>query len=88
MSLDKIKIFSGNANPQLSVEIISNLNVAQGKAMVGGTTAVILAAEERFNASTIISNSIKVSAGDGPQVGCKTNTSQPRGFLKLCLDKT
>jgi ribose-phosphate pyrophosphokinase len=35
MSLDKIKIFSGNANPQLSGEIISNLNVAQGKALVG-----------------------------------------------------
>ncbi|BAS68345.1 ribose-phosphate pyrophosphokinase [Bathymodiolus septemdierum thioautotrophic gill symbiont] len=34
MSLDKIKIFSGNANPQLSGEIISNLNVIQGKALV------------------------------------------------------
>lgn len=35
MSLDKIKIFSGNANPQLSGEIISQLNIAQGKALVG-----------------------------------------------------
>lgn len=35
MSLDKIKIFSGNANPQLSGEIISQLNVVQGKALVG-----------------------------------------------------
>lgn len=35
MSPDKIKIFSGNANPQLSGEIISNLNVVQGKALVG-----------------------------------------------------
>ncbi|VVM21835.1 Ribose-phosphate pyrophosphokinase (EC [uncultured Gammaproteobacteria bacterium] len=35
MSLDKIKIFSGNANPLLSGEIISSLNVAQGKALVG-----------------------------------------------------
>ena len=35
MSLDKIKIFSGNANPELSGEIISQLNVAQGKALVG-----------------------------------------------------
>ncbi|WP_190600512.1 ribose-phosphate pyrophosphokinase [Candidatus Vesicomyidisocius sp. SY067_SCS001] len=34
MSLDKIKIFSGNANPELSREIISNLNVVQGKALV------------------------------------------------------
>ncbi|WP_369176992.1 ribose-phosphate pyrophosphokinase [Candidatus Thiodubiliella endoseptemdiera] len=34
MSLDKIKIFSGNANPQLSGEIISNLGVVQGKALV------------------------------------------------------
>ncbi len=34
MSLDKIKIFSGNANPELSGEIISTLNVAQGKALV------------------------------------------------------
>ncbi|ABL01905.1 ribose-phosphate pyrophosphokinase [Candidatus Ruthia magnifica str. Cm (Calyptogena magnifica)] len=35
MSLEKIKIFSGNANPELSGEIISNLNVVQGKALVG-----------------------------------------------------
>ena len=35
MSLDKIKIFSGNANPELSGEIISQLNVMQGKAFVG-----------------------------------------------------
>lgn len=35
MSLDKIKIFSGNANPELSGEIISQLNVTQGKALVG-----------------------------------------------------
>ncbi|CAC9435812.1 Ribose-phosphate pyrophosphokinase [Bathymodiolus heckerae thiotrophic gill symbiont] len=35
MSLDTIKIFSGNANPLLSDEIISSLNVAQGKAIVG-----------------------------------------------------
>ena len=35
MSLDKIKIFSGNANPQLSGEIFSQLNIAQGKAIVG-----------------------------------------------------
>ena len=35
MSLDKIKIFSGNANPLLSGEIISSLNVMQGKALVG-----------------------------------------------------
>ncbi len=35
MSLDKIKIFSGNANPQLSGEIISQLNVIQGKAFIG-----------------------------------------------------
>lgn len=34
MSLDKIKIFSGNANPQLSGEIISQLNIIQGKALV------------------------------------------------------
>jgi ribose-phosphate pyrophosphokinase len=34
MSLDKIKIFSGNANPELSGEIISSLNVVQGKALV------------------------------------------------------
>ena len=31
----KIKIFSGNANPELSGEIISQLNVIQGKALVG-----------------------------------------------------
>ena len=35
MSLDTIKIFSGNANPLLSGEIISSLSVAQGKAVVG-----------------------------------------------------
>ncbi len=35
MSLDKIKIFSGNANPELSGEIFSQLNIAQGKAIVG-----------------------------------------------------
>jgi len=35
MSLDKIKIFSGNANPELSGEIFSQLNIAQGKALVG-----------------------------------------------------
>ena len=35
MLLDKIKIFSGNANPQLSGEIFSQLNLAQGKAIVG-----------------------------------------------------
>jgi ribose-phosphate pyrophosphokinase len=35
MSLDKIKIFSGNANPQLSGEIFSQLNIAQGKALIG-----------------------------------------------------
>ncbi len=35
MSLDKIKIFSGNANPELSGEIISSLNIPQGKALVG-----------------------------------------------------
>lgn len=34
MSLDKIKIFSGNANPQLSGEIISQLNITQGNALV------------------------------------------------------
>lgn len=34
MSIDKIKIFSGNANPQLCDEIISGLNVIQGKALV------------------------------------------------------
>ena len=35
MSLDKIKIFSGNANPQLSSEIIDNLKINQSKAFVG-----------------------------------------------------
>ena len=35
MSLDKIKIFSGNANPQLSGEIFSQLNISQGKALIG-----------------------------------------------------
>ncbi|SFV77184.1 Ribose-phosphate pyrophosphokinase [hydrothermal vent metagenome] len=35
MSLDTIKIFSGNANPLLSGEIISSLSLAQGKAIVG-----------------------------------------------------
>ncbi len=35
MSLDTIKIFTGNANPVLSGEIISSLNVVQGKALVG-----------------------------------------------------
>lgn len=35
MSLDKIKIFSGNANPQLSGEIITQLGVVQGRALVG-----------------------------------------------------
>jgi len=35
MSLDKIKIFSGNANPQLSGDIFTQLNLAQGKAVVG-----------------------------------------------------
>ena len=35
MSLDTIKIFSGNANPLLSGEIISSLNVIQGKALIG-----------------------------------------------------
>lgn len=35
MSLDKIKIFSGNANPELSGEIFTQLNIAQGKAIVG-----------------------------------------------------
>jgi ribose-phosphate pyrophosphokinase len=34
MSLDTIKIFSGNANLQLSGEIISNLDVIQGRALV------------------------------------------------------
>ncbi len=35
MSLDKIKIFSGNANPLLSAEIILSLNTRQGKALIG-----------------------------------------------------
>jgi len=35
MSLDKIKIFSGNANPHLSNEIIDNLKISQSKAFVG-----------------------------------------------------
>ena len=35
MSLDKIKIFSGNANPHLSSEIIDNLKISQGKVFVG-----------------------------------------------------
>lgn len=35
MSLNKIKIFTGNANLALSSEIISSLNVVQGKAFVG-----------------------------------------------------
>ena len=35
MSLDKIKIFSGNANPGLSSEIIDNLKISQSKAFVG-----------------------------------------------------
>ena len=35
MSLERIKIFSGNANPDLSSEIISNLNINQSKAFVG-----------------------------------------------------
>jgi len=35
MSLDKIKIFSGNANPHLSSDIISNLKISQSKALVG-----------------------------------------------------
>jgi len=35
MSLDTIKIFSGNANPELSGDIISSLGVAQGRAYVG-----------------------------------------------------
>ena len=35
MSLDKIKIFSGNANPYLSSEIIDNLKISQSKAFVG-----------------------------------------------------
>jgi len=35
MSLERIKIFSGNANPSLSSEIIENLNITQSKAFVG-----------------------------------------------------
>ena len=35
MSLDKIKIFSGNANPHLSSEIIDNLKISQSKVFVG-----------------------------------------------------
>ena len=35
MSLERIKIFSGNANPDLSSEIIENLNISQSKAFVG-----------------------------------------------------
>ena len=35
MSLERIKIFSGNANPELSSEIIDNLNISQSKAFVG-----------------------------------------------------
>ncbi|BBB23210.1 ribose-phosphate pyrophosphokinase [Abyssogena phaseoliformis symbiont OG214] len=35
MPLNKIKIFSGNANPELSGEIIFSLNIIQGKALVG-----------------------------------------------------
>ena len=35
MSLERIKIFSGNANPDLSSEIITNLNITQSKAFVG-----------------------------------------------------
>ena len=35
MSLERIKIFSGNANPDLSSEIIANLNIQQSKAFVG-----------------------------------------------------
>jgi ribose-phosphate pyrophosphokinase len=35
MSLDKIKIFSGNANPHLSSEIIASLKISQSKAFVG-----------------------------------------------------
>ena len=34
MSLERIKIFSGNANPDLSSEIISNLSISQSKAFV------------------------------------------------------
>ena len=35
MSLERIKIFSGNANPNLSSEIIQNLEITQSKAFVG-----------------------------------------------------
>ena len=35
MSLERIKIFSGNANPNLSSEIIENLKITQSKAFVG-----------------------------------------------------
>ena len=35
MSLERIKIFSGNANPNLSSEIIHNLEITQSKAFVG-----------------------------------------------------
>jgi ribose-phosphate pyrophosphokinase len=35
MPTDKVKIFSGNANPLLSNEIIANLGITQGKAIVG-----------------------------------------------------
>ena len=34
MSLERIKIFSGNANPELSSEIIDNLNIRKSKAFV------------------------------------------------------
>ena len=35
MSLERIKIFSGNANPKLSSEIIDNLKITQSKSFVG-----------------------------------------------------
>ena len=35
MSIERIKIFSGNANPNLSSEIIDNLEITQSKALVG-----------------------------------------------------
>ena len=35
MSLERIKIFSGNANPNLSSEILNNLEITQSKAFVG-----------------------------------------------------
>ena len=35
MSIERIKIFSGNANPNLSSEIIDNLKISQSKAFVG-----------------------------------------------------